>query len=157
MFSLKVYILVKYKKLILNKIFLEVQTQSLSRFTKKKSLPRKQKSNTGDVWRLEKKRGIFHAACSCSPFVYPSLPINKPLFLLFIISCKPNTFLKVEFPSTLVPMKFPLLLISFLLASLITFYCFIPTSGTPHSNEERDIHSALHHRPASRSLLSLPP
>ncbi|KAL2966179.1 hypothetical protein AAZX31_16G101800 [Glycine max] len=54
-------------------------------------------------------------------------------------------------------MKFPLLLISFLLASLITFYCFIPTSGTPHSNEERDIHSALHHRPASRSLLSLPP
>ena len=105
------------------------------------------------IWLTE----FFHAACSCSPFVYPSLPINKPLFLLFIISCKPNTFLKVEFPSTLVPMKFPLLLISFLLASLITFYCFIPTSGTPHSNEERDIHSALHHRPASRSLLSLPP
>ncbi|KAG5007721.1 hypothetical protein AAZX31_09G179700 [Glycine max] len=49
-------------------------------------------------------------------------------------------------------MKFLPFLISFLFASLIA------TSGTPHPNEERlNIHSALHHRPASRSLLSLPP
>lgn len=94
MFSLKVYILVKYKKLILNKIFLEVQTQSLSRFTKKKSLPRKQKSNTGDVWG--RRRSVESSMLPVAVLPYPSLPFppnkkNSISFSSLYLSRNPNT------------------------------------------------------------------
>ncbi|TKY58385.1 Serine/threonine-protein kinase/endoribonuclease IRE1b [Spatholobus suberectus] len=54
-------------------------------------------------------------------------------------------------------MKFPPFHISFLLVSLIAFFCFTPTSAIlKHHNEQRHIHPGLHRR-SSRSLLSLPP
>ncbi|RDY07440.1 Serine/threonine-protein kinase/endoribonuclease IRE1b, partial [Mucuna pruriens] len=101
-----------------------------------------------EVQTLEKKLGIFHAACCCCPFSLP-LPPNKPLFLPFN-SCNPNTLLLMKFPPFHIP---------FLLASLITF-CFFPTphlSLLKHRNEEeRHFHTGLY-RPTFGSLLSIPP